>query len=223
MSKNEKEFTARDTSKPVRRSEYSPEREACMDEDGNYTYCQWVRNGNGGWELKSTCTVRIGEEGVTSELVFALNDLDREDDRRDERTRRHRDKVFEARCAAYEADSLGPNGEKLVDPWEKVSYRASGERDLLDELLSSEKPADARMAKLLELMDGLTDDQLNLIYDHLGARKQFTQIAAEESARTGKPVSRQAISNRWDRILTKLCKGFGVPKPVRRRDKEETE
>ena len=77
------------------------------------------------------------------------------------------------------------------------------------------------MEKLLELMAGLTEEQRDLIYDHLGARKQFTQIAAEESERKGKPVSRQAISNRWDRILAKLCRGFGVPKPVRRNDNKD--
>ena len=46
-------------------------------------------------------------------------------------------------------------------------------------------------------------------------------LAAEESERKGKKVSRQAISNRWDRILAKLCKGFNVPKPVRRNNNKD--
>jgi len=52
------------------------------------------------------------------------------------------------------------------------------------------------MEKLLELMAGLTEDQRNLIYDHLGQGKYFEEIAAEESIRKGKHVGRTAISNR---------------------------
>ena len=206
---------------PVRKSEFDPERESFMDGQGNYTYNAWVQQPNGLWELKPICTAVIGEEGVTAEITIALDDADCEDDRRNNQIRKHRDKVFDGQCAAYDADPADENGDKRVDPWDKASYQAAQGTDILDQIFPEEKPADARMEKLLELMAGLTEEQRNLIYDHLGARKQFTQIAAEESERKGKKVTRQAISNRWDRILAKLCKGFGVPKPVRRNDNKD--
>lgn len=216
-----KEQKYNENNRPVRKSEFDPEREAYMSKDGGYTYCQWVQQPNGLWELKPTCTINIGADEVTSEITIVLDDMDCEVDRQNNLIRKHSDKVFEEKRATYDADPADENGDKRVDPWDKVSYQAAQGTDILDQIFPEDKPADARMEKLLELMAGLTDEQRDLIYDHLGARKQFTQIAAEESERKGKPVSRQAISNRWDRILTKLCKGFGVPKPVRRNDSKD--
>ena len=209
--------------RPVRKSEFDPEREAYMSKDGGYTYNQWVQQPNGLWELKPTCTVNIGEDEVSSEITIVLDDMDCEDDRANNMIRKTRDKKFEEQRAAYDADPADENGDKRIDPWDKASYQAAQGTDILDQIFPEDKPADARMEKLLELMAGLTEAQRDLIYDHMGARKQFTQIAAEESERKGKKVTRQAISNRWDRILTKLCKGFGVSKPVRRKDKEDDE
>lgn len=209
--------------RPVRKSEFDPEREAYMSEDGGYTYCQWVEVSKGKWELKPTCIVNIGENEVTSEITIVLDDMDCADDRQNNQIRKHRDKVFDDQCAAYDASPADENGDKRIDPWDKASYQAAQGTDILDQIFPEDKPVDARMEKLLALMDGLTEEQRNLIYDHLGARKQFTQIAAEETERKGKPVSRQAISNRWDRILAKLCKGFGVPKPVRRNDNKDVD
>ena len=208
---------------PVRKSEFDPEREAYLDKDGNYVYNTWVRQPSGLWELEPVCTAKIGEEDVSAEITIVLDDMDCGDDRANNMIRKNRDKVFDDLCAAYDANPADENGDKRVDPWDKASYQAAQGTDILDQIIPEDKPADARMEKLLELMAGLTEEQRNLVYNHLGARKQFTQIAAEESERKGKPVSRQAISNRWDRILTKLCQGFGVPKPVRRKDKEDDE
>ena len=204
--------------RPVRKSEFDPEREAYMSKDGGYTYCQRVQQPNGLWVLKSTCTINIGENEVTSEITIVLDDMDREVDRQNNLIRKHGDKVFDAKCAIYDADSADENSDKRVDPWNKISYQAAQGTDILDQIFPEDKPADARMEKLLEFMARLAEEQRDLIYDRLGTRKQFTQIAAEESERKGEPVSRQAVSNRWDRILTKLCKGFGVPKPMRRND-----
>lgn len=216
--KKEQKFNEKN--RPVRKSEFDPEREAFMSKDGGYTYNQWVQQPNGLWELKPTCTINIGEDEVTSEVTIVLDDMDCADDRANNQIRKHRDKVFEEQRAAYEADPTDENGDKRVDPWDKASYQAMRGTDILDQIFPENKPTDTRMEKLLELMAGLTEEQRDLIYDHLGARKQFTQIAAEESERKGKTVTRQAISNRWDRILAKLCKGFNVPKPVRRKDKD---
>ena len=207
--------------RPIRKSEYDPERECYMDGQGNYVYNQWVQQPNGQWELKPTCIVNIGENDVTADITIYLDDMDCDDDRANNMIRKTRDKIFSEQCAAYDADPTDENGNRRVDPWDKASYQAAQGTDILDQIFPNIKPADPQMKKLLELMDGLSEEQLDLIYAHLGERKQFTQIAAEESERKGKTVSRQAISNRWDRIITKLCKGLGVPKPVRRKDKKE--
>ena len=216
-----KEQKFNENNRPVRKSEFDPEREAYMDKDGNYVYNTWVQQPNGLWELKPVCTAKIGEDDVSAEITIVLDDMDCGEDRANNQIRKHRDKVFEEQCAAYDEDPADESGDKRIDPWDKASYQAAQGANILDQIFPEDKPADARMEKLLELMAGLTAEQLDLIYDHLGARKQFTQIAAEESERKGKKVTRQAISNRWDRILAKLCRGFGVPKPVRRNDNKD--
>lgn len=216
--KKEQKFD--ENNRPVRKSEFDPERESFMSKDGGYTYNQWFQLPNGLWKLKPVCTARIGEDEVTAEITIVLDDMDCADDRSNKMIRKTRDKVFEEQRAAYDADPTDENGDKRVDPWGKASYQAARRADILDQVFPEDKPADPRMEKLLELMENLTEDQRALIYEHLGARKQFTQIAAEATIRKGKKVTRQAISNRLDRILTKLCKGFDVPKPVRRKDKE---
>lgn len=208
---------------PVRKSEFDENREAYMTKDGGYTYCQWFPVGKDRWELRPTCTVHIGEDEVTADVTNLLDDMDCEDDRRNNQIRKHRDKIFDEKCADYDAAPTSESGNKKTDPWEKASYDLSRGKDLADQFYPDDTPIDPRMEKLMELMDELTEDQRDLIYAHLGERKQFIQIAREESARKGKPVSRQAISNRWDRILTRLCKGFGVEKPVRRNDQDDEE
>ncbi len=217
--RKEQKFNA--DNRPVRKSEFDPKRECYMDGDGNYTYNTWVQQPNGLWELKPVYTAKIGEKDVTSEITIVLDDMDCADDCANNQIRKHRDKVFDEQCVAYDADFSDENGDKRIDPWDKASYQAAQGTDILDQIFPVDKPSDARMERLLELMTGLTEEQRDLIYDYLGARKQFTQIAAEESERKGKPVSRQAISNRWDRIFAKLCKGFGFPKPVRRNDNKD--
>lgn len=152
---------------PVRKSEYSEDRECFMDGQGNYSYNAWVQQPNGLWELKPICTAMIGEDGVTAEITIALDDADCEDDRRNNQIRKHQDKVFELKRAAYETNPADENGDMRVDPWDKVSYQASQGTDILDQVFPEEKPVDARMEKLLELLAGLTEEQRNLVYDHV--------------------------------------------------------
>ena len=212
--RKEQRFT--DTHRPIRKSDYSADRECFMDENGNYTYCQWVRKDNGNWELQPVCTAVIGEGGVTSDITIFLDDLDCEEDRSNDRMNHLRDRVADRQLASYSTDQLDESGDRKQDPWDRISYETP-HKDVFDEAFPEEKTQDPLMQKLLELMDELTEDQRNLIYAHLGENKYFEQIAQEESIRKGHPVSRQAISNRWDKILARLCKGFGVEKPRRRK------
>lgn len=200
---------------PIRKSEFAPDRECYMDEKGNYVYRHWVQLPDGKWELQTLCTARIGEDGVSSDITIVLDDMDCDEDRQNNLIRKHRDGAFEKRRAAYEADQSDEGGDRRRDPWENVSYQAQQCTDMFDAIFPEGRPVDPRMTRLLELMAGLTQDQRDLIYDHLGQGKYFEEIAAEQN------VGRTAISNRWDRIIAKLCKGFGIEKPVRRNNRKE--
>lgn len=76
---------------------------------------------------------------------------------------------------------------------------------------------DEKVQKILEFMDGLTEAQRDLVYDHLGAWKYLEDVRREEEAGTGKAVTQQTISNRWNKIIAKGCKHFGVEKPCKRK------
>ena len=76
---------------------------------------------------------------------------------------------------------------------------------------------DEKVAAILEFMEGLTEAQRDLDYDHLGAWKYLEDVRSEEEARTGKADTQQAISNRWNKIIAKGCKHYGVEKPRKRK------
>ena len=52
-----------------------------------------------------------------------------------------------------------------------------------------------------------------MLYAHLGERKFLEDIRREEEAATGKKITKQAMHNRWNKIIAKACKYFGVEKP----------
>ena len=121
-------------------------------------------------------------------------------------------KVFSDRLARYERS--GKSGEDVVNPWDEIEDIKS---DPFTLLFPEDAPMDEKVAAILEFMEGLTEAQRDLVYDHLGAWKYLEDVRREEEARTGKTVTQQAISNRWNKIIAKGCKHFGVEKSRKRK------
>jgi hypothetical protein len=59
----------------------------------------------------------------------------------------------------------------------------------------------------------LTEEQQNLFFAHYGEGKYLEDVRREEEAATGKKVTKQAVHGRWDRIVVKTCRHFGLEKP----------
>lgn len=209
--------------RPVRKSEYSADRESYMDGQGNYVYRQWQQTSSGKWELVPVCTIPVGENGENAEWTILLDDMDCEEDRRNDAIRRNTDTGFQAAQSIHEsADSYTTRSEG-TDPWEAEAYRRQRGKSLLDELLPTEETEDPLMTALLAAMDKLTDRQRDMIYQHLGMGMYLEDIRREEETAMGKKVSQQAVSARWDKIITRLCKELGVPKPRKRKVKYPAE
>lgn len=102
----------------------------------------------------------------------------------------------------------------MPDPWDEIEDAKS---DPFTLLFPEDAPMDEKVKKILEFMEELTEAQRDLVYDHLGAWKYLEEVRREEEARTGKAVTQQAISNRWNKIIAKGCKRFGVEKTRKRR------
>ena len=138
--------------------------------------------------------------------------IDHDEDVEQDEYERHTDKVFSDRLARYERS--GKSGEDVVNPWDEIEDIKS---DPFTLLFPEDAPMDEKVAAILEFMEGLTEAQRDLVYDHLGAWKYLEDVRREEEARTGKTVTQQAISNRWNKIIAKGCKHFGVEKSRKRK------
>lgn len=200
----------------TRTSAYREDRKNYLTEDG-YTYYRWDE------ELKKEVPVHIGlgEEytdpdgkvrTIDREILILLDSIDHAEDVEQDEHERHMDKVFSNKADRYERS--GKSGEDVADPWDEIEDTKS---DPFTLLFPEDAPMDEKVAVILEFMEGLTEAQRDLIYDHLGAWKYLEDVRREEEARTGKKVTQQAVSNRWNKIIAKGCKHFGVEKPRKRK------
>lgn len=207
--------------RPVRKSEYAPGRECHMDKRGNYVYSQWVEDGKDNWVLKPVCVIPVADNGANAEWTIMLDDMDCEEDRQNNLIRKHRDPRFEDAQSRYNSEESDDDGDLVADPWDAVSYSMHQGQDITDLIEPDEETGpDERplMTRLLAAMAKLTPAQRDLIYDHLGACRQLEEIRREEEERTGKRITQQAMHNRWNKIIARLCKEMGVPKPRIKRE-----
>lgn len=206
----------KNTAALTRTSAFREDRKNYLTEDG-YTYWRWDE------DLKKEVPVHIGlgEEytdpdgtvrTIDREILIMVDSIDHDEDVEQDEYERHTDKVFSDRLARYE--SSGKSGEDVANPWDEIEDTKS---DPFTLLFQEDAPMDEKVQKILEFMEGLTEAQRDLVYDHLGAWKYLEDVRREEEARTGKAVTQQAISNRWNKIIAKGCKHFGVEKPRKRK------
>ena len=189
----------------TRTSAFREDRKNYLDENG-YTYWRWDE------DLKKEVPVHIGLGEEYTDPDGTVRTIDHDEDTFQEAYERHTDKVFSDRLARYERS--GKSGEDVANPWDEIEDTKS---DPFTLLFSEDAPVDEKVQKILEFMEGLTEAQRDLVYEHLGAWKYLEDIRREEETRTGKTVTQQAISNRWNKVITKGCKHFGVEKPRKRK------
>ena len=91
----------------------------------------------------------------------------------------------------------GYEGCEIADMGPEIHYQAFPE-DM------DEEPVDPRMEELMKALSQLTQEQRDLIYEVLGANRSLAEIAEEQG------VSRQALNNRKNKIITRLRKIMGV-------------
>ena len=186
----------------TRTSTYREDRKNYLTESG-YTYYRWDE------DLKKEVPVNIalGEEfqnadGMTGtidrEILIMVDSIDHDEDVEQDAYERHTDKVFSDRLACYERS--GKSGENVANLWDEIEDDKSGPFTLL---FPEDAPMDEKVQKILEFMDGLTEAQRALVYEYLGAWKYLEDVRREEEACTGKAVTQQVISNRWNKIIAK--------------------
>ena len=156
-----------------------------------YTYWRWDE------ESKKTLpiTMTAGQDSVTEEHIIMLNELDHAADLGDRYEQENRDYGTENKKTKLESD---PN-DSIGDPIENLGTRKTDPAFFLEEKSDEPNPL---VEQLLILMEKLTPQQIDLIYDLFGSQRQLTEIANEE----GKSVT--AIHNRKSKIIARLRKLF---------------
>ena len=156
-----------------------------------YTYWRWDV------ESKKTLPVTItsGQDGVTEEHIIILNDLNHAADLGDRYEQENRDYETENKKLQHFR-----NPEKFSeDPINALITHNTDPAFFLDQKADEPNPL---VEQLLTLMEKLTPQQIDLIYDLFGSQRQLTEIAGEED------VSVTAIHNRKSKIIARLRKLF---------------
>ena len=138
-------------------------------------------------------TIRVGEDGVTEEMIVLLRDSDREMDLQDR---------YQEENSSYEYQNAVARFEKIPNededhPLERI---ADPRADIM-KILFPDNAEDSLLLKKLETaMEQLTEGQRDLIYELYGFCKSMSDVAREQD------VSYEAIQNRRSKIFRRLKK-----------------
>lgn len=188
--------------KPVRTSNYDENRGSYMDADGNYVYTTWEKRGKK-WVEVPVCTIPLGDNCENAEWVIMLDRDDHDVDLQN----RYQDENSDYGFINQTVNKKAGNDEDMsdTDAWAAI---ADPKADIFSQLFPEEEEVDPLVVELMEHMKKLTEDQINLIYEHFGAMKQLKQICDEENAANGTNKSPQSVGNRKKKIIERLKKLF---------------
>ena len=172
---------------------------------------------NGKWKRRVTDIIPLTAENM--EIIIMLDQDDHDTDLQDRYAEENTDYEIENQQTRNECDGDGEDNDGFdTDPIENI---ADPKGNVFSQLYPEEESANPQFEEMERFVrSGLSEEQQNMVFAHCGERKYLEDIRREEEAATGKKVTRQAVHGRWDRILTKTCKHFGVEKPKQEHKKK---
>lgn len=190
-----------------RKSHFNNSRDSYVDESGNYIYTQWVQQENDRWEREVVATIPFTDEN--RDIIILLDQDDHDADLGGRYDDENADYSFLNQQKKSNLDSA-EDDDFRDDPIDCIVDKSA---DTFSLLFQEEAPTDPRIAEITEWIHSLPESQINLIYEHLGAMKFLEDIRREEELCTAKAITKQAMHNRWNKIIAKARKHFGVDKP----------
>jgi hypothetical protein len=197
-----------------KKSHFNDSRDSYVDESGNYVYTRWVKRDNGKWEREVIATIPFTDEN--RDVIILLDQNDHDCDLQERYNEENADYGIRNQRSSPHGDS---EDEFDSDPIESIPDTNG---DVLSRLCPDEQPVDPRVQEMEEFVRSeLSDEQQDLFFGHMGEGKFLEDIRREQETETGKKVTKQAVHGRWDRIVTKTCKHFGVDKPKQEHRKKD--
>jgi hypothetical protein len=191
-----------------KKSRFNDSRDSYVDENGNYIYTRWVKRSNGKWEREVVATIPFTDEN--RDIIILLDQNDHDCDLQERYDEENADYSIRNQRSNAHGDSADAD-DFVTDPIDSIK---DPNADVFSQLYPDEQPVDPRVQEMEQFVRSeLSDEQQDLFFGHMGEGKFLEDIRREQETETGKKVTKQAVHGRWDRIVTKTCKHFGVEKP----------
>lgn len=201
-----------------KKSQFNDKRDSYVDANGNYVYTEWVKVGKK-WERRVVATIPLDAEN--RDFIIMLDGSDHDMDLGDRYEEEHTDYSVENQ-KAKQAEPDGGTSEDQdfdADPIENI---ADPHGDAFQQLYPEEEPVNPMVQKAETFIsEELKPAQQDMVYGHLGECKYLEDLRREENARTGKNMKKAGYHDRWDRIIQKGCKYFGVEKQKQSKRKQK--
>lgn len=200
------------------KSHYNDDRDSYIDKNGNYVYTQWVKVGKS-YERRVVDIIPLTEEN--RDIIILLDGSDHDMDLQDRYAAENADYGMENR-KQRQADGSQTDGDDDQtfdsDPMESI---ADPRADVMKTLFPDDTQGNPLVMQVEEFIEThLKPAQQDMIYGHLGEGKYLEDLRREENERTGKEVKKAAYHDRWDRIIQKGCRYFGVEKPKQQKKRK---
>jgi hypothetical protein len=200
------------------KSHYNDDRDSYIDKNGNYVYTQWVKVGKS-YERRVVDIIPLTEEN--RDIIILLDGSDHDMDLQDRYAAENADYGMENR-KQRQADGSQTDGDDDQtfdsDPMESI---ADPQADVMKTLFPDDTQGNPLVMQVEEFIEThLKPAQQDMIYGHLGEGKYLEDLRREENERTGKEVKKAAYHDRWDRIIQKGCRYFGVEKPKQQKKRK---
>lgn len=189
-----------------RKSRFNQNRSHYLTSDNRY-YCYTH------WSSKEKCMVterfEVGKD-ISVELTIELDELDHKEDLNDRYESELKDPLFESKINSYENNA---DNDEAINPWDTVTDKGNSPEDIIFAEPEPENPQAKEVHRIIE--EECTESQQDLFYFHFGMDKDLVDLRHEEEARTGKAVTKQAFTNRKNKIIEKVAKALGTERVKR--------
>ena len=201
-----------------KKSHFNDSRDSYVDENGNYVYTRWVKRGKGKWEREVIATIPFTDEN--RDIIILLDQDDHDCDLQE----RYDEENADYGIRNQQNNSHGDSEDEDDFDSDPIECIADPNGDVFTQLYTDEQQVDPVVQEMETFVRSeLSDEQQDLFFGHMGEGKYLEDIRREEEATTGKKVTKQAVHGRWDRIVTKTCKHFGVEKPKQEHKKKDSQ